>query len=45
MLPLRDGVKNIVLLRAGLQGVGGGVRELLLDVVLVDVLTVGVAVW
>lgn len=41
MLPLSDGIKNIVLLPTGLQGVGGGVGELLLDVVLVDAVAVG----
>ena len=41
MLPLSDGIKNIVLLPAGLQGVGGGVRQLLLDVVLVVAVAVG----
>ena len=42
MLPLSDGIKNIVLLPTGLQGVGGGVGELLLDVVLVDAVAVAV---
>ena len=42
MLPLSDGIKNIVLLPAGLQVVGGGVGQLLLDVVLVDAVAVGV---
>ena len=35
MLPLRDGLQNIVLLPAGLQDVGGGVGSLLLDGVMV----------
>ena len=41
MLPLSDGIKNIVLLPTGLQSVGGGVRQLLLDVVWVVAVAVG----
>ena len=44
MLPLSNGIKNIVLLCAGLQSVGSGVRQLLLDVVSVDALAVALAV-